>query len=59
MSCNIIQHGVDGFGHQLYGLFTTLILHNIKNYNFAANMFVNKNFRFDHVSQEEGRELKN
>ena len=58
MTCNIIQHGVDGFGHQLYGLFTTLILHNIKNYIFRADIFINKNFKFDHVSQKEGEELK-
>jgi len=59
MRCNIIQHGSDGIGHQLYGLFTTLILHNIQNYNFCANIFINKRFRFDHVSQKEGEDLKN
>ena len=58
MSCNIIQHGIDGFGHQLYGLFTTLILHNIKNYNFRGDLFINKQFKFDHVSNDEGLELK-
>jgi len=58
MICNIIQHGVDGFGHQLYGLFTTLILHNIKNYNFRGDLFINKQFKFDHVSNDEGLELK-
>lgn len=58
MSCNIIQHGTDGFGHQLYGLFTTLILHNIKKYNFLANVFINKRFRFDHISQKECENLK-
>lgn len=58
MTCNIIQHSVDGFGHQLYGLFTTLILHNIKNYIFRSDIFINKHFKFDHVSNEEGLELK-
>lgn len=58
MNCNIIQHGVDGFGHQLYGLFTSLILHNIKNYIFRADIFINKHFKFDHVSIDEELELK-
>ena len=58
MTCNIIQHGIDGFGHQLYGLFTTLILHNIKNYNFSYDWFINKRFHFDHVSNEESINLK-
>lgn len=58
MSCNIIQHGLDGFGHQLYGLFTTLILHNIKKYNFRGDLFINKQFKFDHVTQKESEELK-
>ena len=58
MYCNIIQHGTDGFGHQLYGLFTTLILHNIKNYNFRGDLFINKKFNFGHVTEKEGEELK-
>ena len=58
MSCNIVQHGIDGFGHQTYGLFSTLILHNIKTYNFRGDIFINKYFRFDHVSQNEGLHLK-
>ena len=59
MTCNIIQHGVDGFGHQLHGLFSTLILHNIKNYNFRGDLFINKHFHFAHVSKQEGLELQN
>ncbi len=58
MTCNIIQHGTDGFGHQLHGLFSTLILHNIKNYNFRGDIFVNKNFNFQHVSNDERLVLK-
>lgn len=54
MYCNIIQHGIDGFGHQLYGLFTTLILHNIKNYNFRGDIYLNKKLYFRlHLSEEE------
>ena len=59
MSCNIIQHGIDGFGHQLHGLFSTIILHNIKNYNFRGDLFINKNFHFAYVSKKEGLELQN
>ncbi len=59
MHCNIMQHGIDGFGHQLLGLFSTLILHNIKNYNFRGDIFINKYFRYDHVSKDEELELKN
>ena len=54
MYCNIIQHGIDGFGHQLYGLFTTLILHNIKNYKFNSNIYLNKKLYFRlHLTEEE------
>lgn len=48
---NIIQHGIDGFGHQLHGLFTCLIFQNIKNYNFDGHMFLRKKFYFDHIKQ--------
>ena len=58
MTCNIIQHGVDGFGHQLYGLFTTLILHNIKKYNFRGDIFMTKKFNFGHVSKKESLDLQ-
>lgn len=58
MTCNIIQHGIDGFGHQLYGLFTTLILHNIKKYNFRGDIFMSKKFNFGHVSKKESLDLQ-
>lgn len=46
----ITQHGTDGVGHQLYGLFTSMILHNLRNYRFDSNVFMNKMFRFEHLS---------
>jgi len=46
---HIIQHGVDGFGHQLHGLFSCLLLHNIKDYYFDGFIFINKIFSFDHI----------
>ena len=55
---NIIQHSEDGFGHQLHGLFSCLILHNIKNYNFDGYTFINKKFKFDHLTLEEGEKCK-
>jgi len=35
----ITQHGTTGVGHQLYGLFTSMTLHNLRNYRFDFNMF--------------------
>lgn len=55
----IIQHGVDGFGHQLHGLFSALILHNIRNYYFDSHSYCNKSFVFQHISQEESNMMKN
>ena len=46
---NIIQHGTDGFGHQLHGLITIIILDGIKNYRFNTNAYINKPFSFQHV----------
>ena len=57
-SCNIIQHGVDGFGHQLYGLLSVIVLHNINNYIFNSEVFLKKPFKFGHVSNDENEELK-
>ena len=54
----IIQHSVDGFGHQLHGLFSTMILHNIKNYYFDSNAYCNKHFFFEHISEEESILMK-
>lgn len=47
--CFIIQHGIDGFGHQLYGLFTLLILHGVMNYKFDGHAFINKKFQYQHI----------
>jgi len=44
MKCHLIQNGSDGFGHQLYGLFSTMILHNIRNYFFDGQMYCRKKF---------------
>jgi len=58
MSIHIIQDGVDGFGHQLDGLFTCLILHNVNNYYFDGISFIEKKFSFEHTNKEEGILLK-
>jgi hypothetical protein len=50
---NIIQSGADGFGHQLYGLFSCLLLHNIKNYYFDGYAFINKSFQFEHIDKKQ------
>lgn len=50
---NIIQHGSDGLGHQLHGLFSCLILHNVGNYRFSGYDFIKKPFQFEHLSQNE------
>ena len=59
MKINIFQHGTDGFGHQLYGLFSLLILHGVKDYYFEPYIFINKSFNFDHISEEEKKICKN
>jgi hypothetical protein len=46
----ITQHGTDGVGHQLHGLFSCMILHNIRDYKFDPNIFMNKPFNFEHLS---------
>ena len=57
-SINIIQHGVDGFGHQLQGIFTALVIHGIKNYYFDADVFINKPFQFQHIYGKEAETMK-
>ena len=49
---HIVQDGFDGFGHQLYGLFSCMILHNINGYYFDGIYFKNKHFKFDHINME-------
>lgn len=34
---HLVQDGSDGFGHQLHGIFSCMILHNIEKYYFDAN----------------------
>ena len=55
---NIIQDGTDGFGHQLQGLFTSLIFHNVLNYFFDGYEFIKKPFQFEHVNSEEAPRLQ-
>ena len=50
---NIIQHGTDGFGHQLHGLISALALHDVKNYYFDAHAYMSKFFNFDHITGAE------
>lgn len=53
MTIHIYQHGTDGFGHQLEGLFTCLILHDVKNYYFDGIEYIDKNFSFEHIKEDE------
>uniref|UniRef100_A0A6C0E2P7 Uncharacterized protein n=1 Tax=viral metagenome TaxID=1070528 RepID=A0A6C0E2P7_9ZZZZ len=55
---SIIQHGVDGFGHQLHGLFSVLILHNVRDYYFDSHAYCNKSFEFQHITTEESNIMK-
>ena len=49
MRTHIIQHGTDGTGHQLHGLFSCLILHGVNGYYFYGYSFMRKPFRFEHI----------
>lgn len=55
---NIIQHGIDGFGHQTHGLFSCLILHNIEDYYFDGNVFIKKNFKMQHLNDKDFTQAK-
>ena len=55
---NFVQHGSDGFGHQLHGLFSSLILTDIRNYNFDAYSFIKKKFYFQHLSKKEEKQVQ-
>jgi hypothetical protein len=59
MPIHIIQHGTDGFGHQLHGLLSAMILHDVGKYYFDACAFANKKFSFDHIGPEESETMKN
>tara|TARA_R110001632_G_scaffold96504_1_gene202875 strand:+ start:4768 stop:5685 length:918 start_codon:yes stop_codon:yes gene_type:complete len=56
--CHIIQHGLDGTGHQFYGIFTSLILHGIKDYYFDGLEFIKKRFKFQHITNYESCQVK-
>lgn len=51
--CHIIQHSVDGLGHQLHGLLSVIILNNCskdnKIYKLEALSFIEKEFIFHHI----------
>ena len=55
---HIVQDSTDGVGHQLYGLFSCMILHNIDNYYFDAFYFKYKNFKFDHIDIQTSQKTK-
>lgn len=55
---NIIQHGVDGIGHQLHGILSCLALHSVKNYYFDGRIFINKPFKFEHINNDESLNCK-
>jgi hypothetical protein len=59
MSKHIYQQGRDGLGHQLEGLFTCMIMHNVDNFYFDGVVFHDKKFVFQHVNSEKGKRLKN
>lgn len=53
---HIIQHSTDGFGHQLHGLFTCMMLQNIRGIEFACNNFLTKTFSFEHLTCDEEKQ---
>ena len=55
---NIISHSNDGFGHQLHGFFSSIILHGVGNYYFDPFRFIKKNFFFEHINNEESQQVK-
>jgi len=50
---HIVQDGMDGFGHQLEGLWTCLILHNVDDIYFDARQYIKKQFSFHHIDSSE------
>jgi hypothetical protein len=53
MTIHIYQDGTDGFGHQLEGFFTCLILHGVNNYYFDGIEYIHKTFNFQHIKEDE------
>lgn len=53
----VIQHGTDGIGHQLHGIFTLMILHDVNSFIFDINVFRNKTFRYEHISALEEQQV--
>lgn len=52
MTIYIIQNGTDGFGHQLHGLFSTMILHGCGDYYFDGFAYLKKDFCFEHIPRD-------
>lgn len=55
----IIQNGKDGTGHQLHGLFSSIILHGVGNYYFSGHDYINKIFKFQHIGTSISIDVKN
>ena len=41
---SIIHFGNDGFGHQLHGFFTCMVLHEVNDYYFDGHNYLNNNY---------------
>jgi hypothetical protein len=59
MTTYIIQNGTDGVGHQLHGMFTLMILHNVNGFKFDIDMFRKKTFRYEHIDVSESQQMTN
>jgi FkbM family methyltransferase len=56
MSCNIIQSGSDGLGHQLYGLFSIMLLDDHNNFYFDPISQIEKKYQIDHISGKDKKD---
>ena len=55
----LIQHGNDGFGHQMLGLIGLMSLHNVGKYYFDAQTMLNKPLKFEHIKDKDLPEIVN
>ena len=58
-STYLIQNGTDGVGHQLHGMFTLMILHNVNDFKFDINTFRRKPFRYEHIDPSQSQQMTN
>lgn len=56
---SIIQHGTDGFGHQIHGLFTCMLMHGVNDFIFDGHEFLKKPFSFEHITSEQSEATTN